>query len=779
MSPPREYAAPSMARPTEVLRSLLVGRPKATAGLEHERLTKRVALAVFASDALSSSAYATQEMLVVLITAGTASLAYSVPLAMAITTVLGIVIFSYRQTIYAYPDGASAYIVASTNLGKYPGLVAASALLIDYVLTVAVSITAGVDAIVSLFPELHSYKVLMAIAVIFVITMLNLRGVKEAGAIFAVPTYAYIVLIGSLVIVGLLRYAQGFRVDAHTPSTAAHGVTLFLLLRAYSHGSTALTGVEAVSDGVQAFRKPVARNAAVTLVVMGVLLGFLFVGLTVLAHLYHITGPSEHPHRTVVALIALTVFGQGPLFIAIQMATFLILFLAANTSYSDFPRLANFLARDRYAPRQFMNRGDRLAFSNGIVVLGALAAILVAIYGADLNRIINLYVVGVFTSFTLSQAGMVRHWLKTKDRGWRRSMAINAFGALVTALVLVVVATVKFVHGAWIVIVAIPILVAGMMAMRRHYASVAVRLKDIAGAARPRPNRIILLASHTDAATERALQYAASIDPESITVVHAVEREANDDLMHTWGRLYPQYPLVLLDPDRNPIARRIRRFIRLERDQHPQARITVLLSERFRRRGLLSVFTHRHSLILKTLLLFEPEVAVTDLTVLQRRRMSQPDHGSILRHLAVVAVSEATRPTLEALEYTRSLHPSELRCVHVNVDDRQRDRVVAAWQRGGLTPDLRVIESPYRSVVRPLLRYIRRCRRDEPEGTLINVVLPEFIVPGKFTQLLHNQTGLVIKAILAVEPWVAVTSVPFHLGAAPQRTATEPRYQVV
>src|SRR5688572_20126985 len=396
-----------MARPMDLVKSILVGRPKSTAGLEHERLTKKVALAVFASDALSSSAYATEEMLVVLVgVAGIAAAGWSIPLSITITVVLGIVIFSYRQTVHAYPEGASAYIVASRNLGKYPGLVAASSLLIDYVLTVAVSITAGVGAIVSLVPELRQYRVLMAIAVIAVISMLNLRGVREAGALFAFPTYAYILLIGTLVVVGMIRYAQGLP-PVVQPPLAEHvgheGLTIFLILRAYAQGSTALTGVEAISDGVQAFRKPVARNAATTLVTMGVLLGFLFIGLTVLARVFDVTGPSHEPFRTVIALIALAVFGNGPLFFAVQIATFLILFLAANTSYSDFPRLANFMARDRFAPRQFMNRGDRLAFSNGIIALGALAAIVVVIFDAEYTRIINLYVVGVFTSFTLSQ----------------------------------------------------------------------------------------------------------------------------------------------------------------------------------------------------------------------------------------------------------------------------------------------------------------------------------------------------------------------------------------
>jgi amino acid transporter len=756
-----------MARPTEVLKSLLVGRPKATAGLEHERLSKRVALAVFASDALSSSAYATQEMLVVLITAGTTALAYSVPLSMAITAVLGIVIFSYRQTIYAYPDGASAYIVASNNLGKYPGLVAASALLIDYVLTVAVSITAGVDAIVSLFPELHSYKVLMAVAVIFVITLLNLRGVKEAGAIFAVPTYAYIILISSLVIVGLLRYAQGFRVEASTPSGAATGVTLFLLLRAYSHGSTALTGVEAVSDGVQAFRKPVARNAAITLVVMGVLLGFLFVGLTVLAHLYHVTGPSEHPHRTVVAVIALTVFGQGPLFIAIQIATFLILFLAANTSYSDFPRLANFLARDRYAPRQFMNRGDRLAFSNGIVVLGALAAILVAIYKADLNRIINLYVVGVFTSFTLSQTGMVQHWRKRKETEprWRRSAFINGLGAFTTFTVLLIVLWTKFTHGAYIVVAATPVLVWTLNKINRHYQEVGRQLRlaerrppDYAG------NHVILLVGRPSAEEARAFWYAERIRTDDFRALHFAERGDPKGIEAQWSRqlaILGTAPMLEIVPASGLLPNSVRGYIeRLRSRVSEEDFITVIVSERVKQGALLSLGT-RTGLLLKIALLFTPDIVVTNVPYLENAPQTALDSGRPVRHVVVVLVPAAHNATLHALAYAKTLSADEVHAVHVVLDPEASDRHLEEWQALDTGMPLEMLDSPYRRLGEPVRDYVRAITDDG--NTIVTMILAEFVVKKWWQRFLHNQNAFELKLLFLPEPDVIVTSVPYHL----------------
>jgi amino acid transporter len=757
-----------MARPTEVLKSLLVGRPKETAHLEHERLTKKVALAVFASDALSSSAYATQEMLGVLIVAGTSALAYSIPLSFTITAVLGIVIFSYRQTVHAYPDGASAYIVASENLGKYPGLVAASALLIDYVLTVAVSVTAGVDAIVSLAPNMVRYKILLAVAVILAITVLNLRGVREAGVIFAVPTYAYLILIGSLVLFGLIRYAQGLRVPGPSGATAAHGaLTLFLILRAYSHGSTALTGVEAVSDGVQAFRKPVARNAAVTLVVMGVLLGFLFVGLTVLAHLYHITGPTEHPHRTVVALVALTVFGHGPLFFAVQIATFLILFLAANTSYSDFPRLANFLARDRFAPRQFMNRGDRLAFSNGIIVLGALAAMLVAIYQAELSRIINLYVVGVFTSFTLSQTGMVQRWRHRREQEprWRRNAFINGLGAFTTFVVLCIVLATKFLAGAWIVVTAVPILVWTLNRVNRHYAEVGRQLRLLER--RPseyQSNHVILLVGSPSREEARAFWYADRIRTDDFHAVHFAERGDPKGIEAQWSRqigLLATTPMLETVPPTGMLSNSLRTYIdRLRARVSSNDFLTVIVSERIRQ-GALYTFGTRTAFILKLALLFTPDVVVTNVPYLENAPQTALDTGGPVRHVVVVLVPAAHNATLHALQYAKTLSADEVRAVHVVLDPEASDRHLREWDELGTGLPLELIESPYRRLGAPVRDYVRTIT--DNGNTIVTVILAEFVVKKWWQRFLHNQNAFDVKWIFLPEPDVIVTSVPYHL----------------
>ncbi len=758
-----------MARPTDVLKSFLVGRPKATAGLEHERLTKKVGLAVFASDALSSSAYATEEMLVVLITAGTAALVYSVPVAMAITAVLGIVIFSYRQTIHAYPDGASAYIVASRNLGKYPGLVAGSSLLIDYVLTVAVSITAGTDAIVSLVPSLDRYRVLIAISVIVVITLLNLRGVRESGAIFAVPTYVYIVLIGTLVVVGVVRYVLGADIpDApESAATTQGGVTIFLLLRAYSQGSTALTGVEAVSDGVQAFRKPVARNAAITLVVMGVLLGILFVGITVLARLYHVTGPSHEPRRTVVALIALAVFGEGPLFFALQLATFMILFLAANTSYSDFPRLANFLARDRFAPRQFMNRGDRLAFSNGIVALGALAAVMVVIYQAELSRIINLYVVGVFTSFTLSQSGMVQHWRhrRSEEPRWRRYAFINGLGAFTTFLVLCIVLATKFTHGAYIVVAAVPVLVWTLNRINTHYREVGRQLRM----PERRPpehgvNHVILLVGSPSQEEARSFWYAERIRTDDFHAVHFADRGDPKGLEAQWTRmigLLATAPTLELVPQSGLLTTSIRGYIERLRQRIPAYDfISVIISERVRRARIINLGT-RTGLLIKVALLFTPDVVVTNVPYLEDDEQTPLDRGLPVRHVVVVLVPAAHNASLHAVAYAKTLSSDEVRAVHVVLDPEASEKHLREWEELNTGLPLELLESPYRELGDPVLEYIRSITEDG--NTIVTIILAEFVVKKWRHRILHNQNAFELKLLFLPEPNVVVTSVPYHL----------------
>ncbi|MGD8819858.1 MAG: APC family permease, partial [Anaerolineae bacterium] len=459
-------------------RQILIGAPLPSASILHERLGKIQALAIFSSDALSSVAYATEEILLVLVLAGSTALELSVPIAMAIVALLAIVTTSYYQTVHGYPSGGGAYIVAFDNLGMWPGLIAAAALLIDYVLTVAVSTTAGIASITSAFPSLFPIRVELCLLAILLIAWANLRGVRESGTLFAIPTYGFVALFTALIAVGLARLLTGNLASPAPSGTAAvteaaQALTLLLVLRAFASGCTALTGVEAISNGIPAFRRPEAENAGKTLVAMAVLLGSMFLGISFLARGLGIV-PVEQ--ETVISQIGRQVFGDGGLYLALQVMTTLILVLAANTSFADFPRLAAILARDRYLPRQLTNLGDRLVFANGIVALAVLASALVILFGGRTHRLIPLYAVGVFLSFTLSQAGMVRHWAKLGGPKWLWKAAINGLGAVTTGIVLLVIAATKFSHGAWIVILLIPAFVWMFQRIHQYYLTVAHQL---------------------------------------------------------------------------------------------------------------------------------------------------------------------------------------------------------------------------------------------------------------------------------------------------------------
>src|SRR4051794_26727978 len=460
-------------------RRVMLGAPLSTEVQEEQRLSKVKALAVFSSDALSSSAYATDEILIVLAVAGTAALSYSIPIALVIAGLLAVVAFSYRQTIKAYPSGGGAYIVARENLGEAPGLIAAASLAVDYVLTVAVSIAAGVLAITSAFPELDSLKIEVALACVLFITVANLRGIKESGTLFAIPTYGFVVSFVVMIVIGLVRVIVDPSLKAEPPDTThalgASAVTIFLLLRAFASGCTALTGIEAISNGIPAFQKPESKNASVTLLWMAGILTTLFLGVTLLAHQLDVM-PSDDV--SVPAQIGMTVLGaNSPFFYLVQAFTALILILAANTSYADFPRLGSILARDKFLPHQFTFRGDRLAFSNGIIVLGVAASALLVVYDANVTKLIPLYAFGVFVSFTLSQGGMVKHWLKLREPGWRVSMIVNGFGATTTAIVAIIIGATKFSHGAWISMVAMAVLALLFWTVSRHYAAVERRIR--------------------------------------------------------------------------------------------------------------------------------------------------------------------------------------------------------------------------------------------------------------------------------------------------------------
>jgi amino acid transporter len=571
------------------LRQTLIGAPLPSAGILQERLSKVQALAVFSSDALSSVAYATEEILLVLVVAGTVALELSLPIALAIIALLAMVATSYYQTIHGYPSGGGAYIVAYDNLGIWPGLTAAAALLIDYVLTVAVSVTAGVAAFTSAFPALIPYRVELCLLAIVLIAWANLRGVRESGTLFAIPTYGFLIVFLALIATGLIRWFSGTLAydPAQVPSGTTEGVgalTLFLILRAFASGCTALTGVEAISNGIPAFRRPEAENAGRTLIAMALLLGAMFLGISFLARSL---GVVPVDHETVVSQIGRQVFGYGPLYLALQVTTTLILILAANTSFADFPRLSAILARDRYLPHQLTNLGDRLVFANGIVTLAILASALIVVFGGLTHRLIPLYAVGVFLSFTLSQAGMVRHWHKLRGPGWTWKMAVNGVGALGTGVVLGIIVATKFTHGAWIVILLIPLFVSMFRAVKRHYESVAAQLslqnlspEPWEGLASRRRQKVVVPVSGVHRGTLEALRFARSLSKDVTVVVVDVDPQVTTRVREKWPQWGQKTPLVVLDsPFRSTLGPLLAYLDERDMDEPERGLVVVVLPE--------------------------------------------------------------------------------------------------------------------------------------------------------------------------------------------------------
>ena len=603
------------------LRRTLLGRPLASRQQIHERLSKVKALAVLSSDALSSVAYATEQILLVLGAAGAAAYSYSLPIMGAILVLLVAVGLSYRQTIKAYPKGGGSYIVASDNLGPLAGVIAGSALMTDYVLTVAVSVASGVDSIVSAASAMQGYRVELCVAFVVMLVLGNLRGIRESGSIFAAPTYLFIVGIFLMLGTIAVKAATG-HVTSTTPHLehATQQLSIFLILRAFASGCTALTGVEAISDGVPAFKPPEWKNARTTLTVMVTLLATMFAGITIAAKA---TGArsyesSDPNYQTVISQLAHTAFGSTFLYFYVVFATTAILVLAANTSFSDFPRLFFFMARDDYAPHLFKRLGDRLAFSNGIIVLGALAITLLVIFRGQTDRLIPLYTIGVFVAFTMSQAGMVARWLRLREPGWHHGLPMNAVGMVLTAIVFVVTAGDKFTEGAWIVLVLIPILVATFFSIHRHYADVA-----------------------EDLATETP---------------------------------------------------------------------------------------------------------------------TSPDE---LKPVVIVPIADLNGPALQSLALARTLSDQVI-AVHISDDPTEIATLKAKWDAWGDHVPLEVIESPYRSLVRPLLAYIDAVDRQRRDDTIV-VVLPEMVATRWWHQVLHNQTALRLKAALLFRPGTVVVNVPYHL----------------
>ncbi|MER5541197.1 APC family permease [Streptomyces sp. NPDC002589] len=648
-----------MSRLTDVPKRILIGRALRSDRLGETLLPKRIALPVFASDPLSSVAYAPGEVLLVLSIAGVSAYHFSPWIAVAVVVLMFTVVASYRQNVHAYPSGGGDYEVATTNLGPKAGLTVASALLVDYVLTVAVSIASGIENLGSAIPFVVEHKVLCAVVVIVLLTLMNLRGVKESGKLFAIPTYVFVGGVFIMIAWGAIRgLVLG---DSMRAPTAAYEIKaehqglagfalVFLLLRAFSSGCAALTGVEAISNGVPAFRKPKSKNAATTLALMGGLAVTMFCGIIALAmttkvrmaenpatdliHNGHPLG-SGYVQNPVISQVAEAVFGKGSfLFVILAAATALVLFLAANTAYNGFPLLGSILAQDRYLPRQLHTRGDRLAFSNGIVLLAGAATLLTVVYGADSTRLIQLYIVGVFVSFTLSQTGMVRHWNRhlavekdpAKRRHMIRSRAINAFGAFFTGLVLVVVLVTKFTHGAWVALLGMCIFYATMTAIRKHYDGVAEELT-------------------------------------------APEEPDDDDLVR---------------PSRV------------------------------------------HS---------------------------------------VVLISKIHRPTLRALAYAKLMRSDTLEALTVDVDPAETEALREEWERRGIDVPLKVLDSPYREITRPVIDYVKSLRKESPRDA-VSVIIPEYVVGHWYEHLLHNQSALRLKGRLLFTPGVMVTSVPYQLASS-------------
>ncbi len=598
------------------LKRILVGSPIPTAREAHERLTKVKALAVFSSDALSSVAYATEEIMKVLILAGVGVLSLTLPISGLIVLLLAIVVMSYRQTIRAYPSGGGSYIVASDNLGMLPGLTAAAALQVDYVLTVSVSIASGVAQITSLVPEVLPYTVELSVAAVVLITLANLRGIRESGSIFAVPTYVFVGTMYLLLGYGLYRLAAGgmvYNPPASVRQPLGEAVGIFFLMRAFAQGCTAMTGTEAISNGVPAFKPPESQNARATLVWMGVLLGSMFLGLSFLAT--HI-GILPADDETVISQIGRTVFGVGPMWGLLQVSTALILVLAANTSFADFPRLSSILARDRFLPRMFQFRGDRLAFTSGIVALAGLSSILLIVFNGSLDALIPLYAIGVFTSFTLSQSGMVLHWRKLRERGWQRSAVINGLGAVATGIVTLVIAATKFAEGAWLVILLIPLLIGLFYAIHVHYRRLeGARRAETPLAPEEIQVRALVPIADLGVPARQAIAFARAVasDDEHVVAVHVTDDvAAAEQLRRQWEEWEPGIELILIESPFRSLSGPLLAYIDALKETYPRDTLMVILPEYVPSHWWEHLIHNQTALRLKAALLFQPGIVVAN-----------------------------------------------------------------------------------------------------------------------------------------------------------------------
>jgi amino acid transporter len=745
------------------VKRVLLGRPRDSREMHETLLSKTLALPIFSADPLSSVAYATEAAMVVLVGVSVAALDLVLPISIAIAAVLAIVVISYTQTVRAYETSGGAYVVAKENLGTLPSLVAAAALLVDYVLTVAVSVTAGVLAVTSAVPSLESHKVGLSLFFVLLLTLVNLRGVRESGIVFALPTYGFVVVMYILIAVGVGRCVDGTCPQATVPDPLAAGagaVTLLVVLRAFASGASALTGVESISNGVNAFRLPHGRNAALTLVAMGAMAITLFLGVSYLAVSMN-AAPSSSV--SVVSEIARATFPSSSstsfMYFAVQAFTFAVLVLAANTSYQGFPRLAAVLARDRFFPRQFVNLGDRLVYSNGIVVLAGISSLLIWAFKANVIALIHLYVIGVFTAFTLSQVGMVRYWLRKEKPGWRRSALINGAGAVATGVVALLVIESKFREGAWAVIVAIPVLIVCFYGIHRHYRKVTRRLRAgiAAVTAAPRAtNDVVVVVESADPALEKALWYARQIAGDDFRAIHVPGRGTDPGIKPRFRQLTEMRPdLEVVAPEDGRVDAVIEYLWALPRGESNF--VTVVVPELFRSRSLASAVLRGPEFRLKLRLLTQPGVVVTDVPVLANEEPERLPGRVAVRLL----VSGAHAATMRAANYANVLGFEDTKAVFFAFDAEEAERMESEWQERRLPIPLLIEEAPFRDIGDPLLAHLRRITAD-PDATAV-AVMPELVFGGP-ARLLHNQRALYIKRLLLFEPRVILASVPYRLN---------------
>ena len=606
------------------LRHLFLGEPLATAALPHERLSKLKALAVFSSDNLSSSAYAIEEILLVLILAGSGALTNALPIAVAIAILAAVVATSYSQLVRAYPDGGGAYVVTRENHGLSASLLTGSALLVSYILTVAVSTAAGVAAITSALPDLHSVRVEIAVGFVLLLTIGNLRGIRESGTIFAIPPYLFILSFGGMIVVGIVRLLLGHDLQATVPAEAieegAEALSLFLILRAFASGSAALTGIEAIADGVPSFKPPEARNASTTLFWMALILGSFFMGTTILATEFDVI-PSDS--RTVVSQIAATVFGENVFFYVVQVATAMILVLAANTAFAGLPTLASVMARDSVMPNQFAFRGDRLAFSNGILFLGGASSIVLVLFDAETHKLIPLYAFGVFIAFTISQAGMVVHWRRNRGSGWRLSLIVNGVGCVVTGIVALIIGSTKFTEGAWLSMLAMALLFVVLGRIRSAYFDTNDQLERGLSGAAPvaehflaasagRPQTVIVPVDEINRAVLRTVAYARTLSPNTTAIHVTDERGQAEALKQQWEESVPDVPLVIVDSPYRSRVEPILIYVELLDRAQPDQMVTVVLPEFVPRRFWQRFLHNQLSLQLKKALLHRPNTVIVE-----------------------------------------------------------------------------------------------------------------------------------------------------------------------